>query len=948
MDAAGVPAPRMDWESQNLPDTWRKFKQHVELMFSGPFCRKEEAEKCSYLLLWVREKGRDIYNAWNLTADEAKLLKTYYDHFEAYVSAELTLVKAIDIARSHEIVQAQMKSLASGSTNAEQEQQVHAIQKYAKMRQSRQNNTTTNSVQAERLSSCGYCGKQHKRRETCPAKGKQCAKCGKWNHFAKSPPVLGLKACIVLDMIKLVLSVWSPERDAESIVDEFADVFTGIGLFPGECNIHLDPSATPVVHPPRRVPFALQDRLREELDSMEDQGIIKKVTEPTDWVNALCVVEKPKAGKLRVCLDPRDLNKAIKCPHYPLPTLEDITPKLAGARYFSVTDARSGYWAVKLSEKSSYLTTFNTVFSRYRFCRLPFGIVSAQDVFQQKIDEIYEGLPGVVAIVDDVLVYGKTKEEHDRNLRSMLERSRKKGVCLNPEKRTVCVPEVSYFGHRLTPDGIKPDPQKVAAIKEMTPPKDRAELETILGMVNYLAKFAPSLSDINAPLRQLLRQDSEFLWDKQHDVAFQKMKDIITREPGPVLAFFDTSKDLTLQVDASKYGLGAVLLQEGKPLAYASKSLTDTEINYAQIEKDLLAILWGNDHQEAIVCGPTKTVQMSTLRRVIKEGWPNERKRCPTAILEYWNYRDELSEMDGMVFKGEKIVIPTLLREEMLQRIHSGHMGIEKSKQRARDILFWPEPVISHPIPNRPWQTVGTGTIYLNYLKMDGDGFQRRKDDLEKLLRAPELLEPKTKANICIIGIPKQRYLRQFSFSSKDFESFAHAWDFVHVTSSPRYPQSNGLTESSRAPQWMVILKLKKSFDQHGIPENSSQTMGNSYSSKDFESFAHAWDLNMSQVAPEKVMGWSENSTDCGIMDGQSKSRQERSLDQPAGVIKSSQKAKVSVGINVTFCKIKHSLSMRSPVRLRALYTQCHWITLSRQTQIMLLLLTMLPDQDVK
>ncbi|RXN21321.1 Retrovirus-related Pol poly from transposon [Labeo rohita] len=239
----------------------------------------------------------------------------------------------------------------------------------------------------------------------------------------QSPPVLGLKACIDLDMIKLVLSVSSPERDAESVVDEFADVFTGIGLFPGECNIHLDPSATPVIHPPRRVPFALRDRLREELDSMEDQGIIKKVTEPTDWVNALCVVEKPKTGKLRVCLDPRDLNKAIKCPHYPLPTLEDITPKLAGARYFSVMDTRSGYWAVKLSEKSSYLITFNTIFGRYRFCRLPFGIVSAQDVFQQKIDEIYEGLPGVVAIVDDNLVYGKTKEEHDHNLRTMLERS---------------------------------------------------------------------------------------------------------------------------------------------------------------------------------------------------------------------------------------------------------------------------------------------------------------------------------------------------------------------------------------------------------------------------------------------------------------------------------------------------------------------------------------------
>lgn len=337
---------------------------------------------------------------------------------------------------------------------------------------------------------------------------------------------------------------------------------------------------------PRRVPFALQDRLKEELDSMEEQGITVKETEPTDWVNALCVVEKPKTGKLRVCLDPQDLNKAIKHPHYPLPTLDDITPKLPGACYFSMMDARSGYWAIKLSEKNSKLTTFNTIFSRYRFCRLPFCIVSAQDIFQQKIDEIYEGLPGVVATVGDILVYGKTKEEHDHNLRSMLERSREKGVCLNPKKRIVCVPEVSYFGHRLSKGEIKPDPHKVEAIKEMSPPKNCAELETILGMVNYLSKFAPSLY-INAPLRQLLRHDSEFVWDKQHDAAFKKMKDIYQGQPGPVLAFFDTSKDLTLQMDASKYGFGTVLQQEGKPLPYASKSLTDTEISYAQIVKAL-------------------------------------------------------------------------------------------------------------------------------------------------------------------------------------------------------------------------------------------------------------------------------------------------------------------------------------------------------------------------
>uniref|UniRef100_A0A3P9LL44 Gypsy retrotransposon integrase-like protein 1 n=1 Tax=Oryzias latipes TaxID=8090 RepID=A0A3P9LL44_ORYLA len=568
-------------------------------------------------------------------------------------------------------------------------------------------------------------------------------------------------------------------------MDEFKDVFTGIGLFPGECTIHLDPKATPVVHPPRRVPHALRSRLKKELENMEEQHIIVKVTEPTEWVNSMVVAEKPRTGKLRICLDPRDLNKAVKRPHYPLPTLDDITAKLAGARYFSVMDARSGYWAIKLTDESSKLTTFNTIFGRYRFLRLPFGLVSAQDEFQRKIDETYEGLEGVTAIVDDILIYGKTKAEHDRNLHAMLQRSRERGVRLNPDKSIICATEVSYFGHRLTADGIKPDPEKIRAIKEMEAPKNKGELETLLGMVNYLSKFAPCLSDINAPLRQLLKESSEFVWDAQHEQAFSKMKELITREPGPVLTYFDPSKQLKLQVDASKYGLGAVLLQDSKPVSYASRSLTDSEVNYAQIEKELYAILFGfkrfhhyvygqhviveSDHkplepimQKPLALAPprlqrmilqlqrysftilhkpgkdipvadtlsrkslpsqddnmsegmdlqvhtvydnlpvsdirlkeiqeetSKDTQLTVLKNIINNGWPEERKKCPQVAAEFWNHRNELSVINGIVFKGEKIIIPALLRAEMLSRVHVGHMGMEKCKQRARDILFWP------------------------------------------------------------------------------------------------------------------------------------------------------------------------------------------------------------------------------------------------------------------
>ncbi len=746
-----------------------------------------------------------------------------------------------------------------------------------------------------------------------------------------APPVLGLKGCIDFGLIKMVLSVTETQTEVP-VLEEFADVFKGIGLFPGECTIHLDPHATPVVHPPRRIPLALRSRLKEELESMERQGVIVKVTEPTEWVNSMVVAEKPRTGQLRVCLDPRNLNKAIKRPHYPLPTLEDLTPKLAGAQYFSVLDARSGYWAIKLTEESSRLTTFNTVFGRYRFLRLPFGLISAQDEFQRKIDETYEGLNGVMAIVDDILIYGQTKAEHDENLHVMLQRSRERGVKLNPGKSVICATEVSYFGHLLTAEGVKPDPAKVAAVRDMEPPKDKGELETVLGMINYLSKFAPGLSNVNAPLRQLHKESSEFVWDVQHDKAFKKMKELLTCEPGPVLAYFDPHKELRLQVDASKYGLGAVLMQDGRPIAYSSKSLSESEINYAQIEKELFAILFGckrfhqyiygrqvvveSDHKplESIMRKPLASVpprlqrmilqlqkynftiihrpgkdipvadtlsrkslsdqdtslsegmdiqvhtvysslpisdskleeiraqtekdqQFQILKGVIQRGWPEEKRKCPLSVSEFWNHRDELSYLHGIIFKGEKIIVPRSLRPDMLSRIHASHLGIEKSKQRARDIMFWPgmgkeieniiskcsicltyrpsntkEPMISHKIPDRPWQVVATDLFTWNnedYLVTVD--YYSRYFELDKLHSTTSAaVISKLKASFARHGIPEAVISDNGpQYSSGEFESFARTWEFTHTTTSPYHPQSNGLAEKSVHTAKMLLEKAK-------------------------------------------------------------------------------------------------------------------------------------------
>ena len=181
--------------------------------------------------------------------------------------------------------------------------------------------------------------------------------------------------------------------------------------------------------------------------------------------------------------------------------------------------------------------------------------------FQRKIDEASEGMTGVTAIVDDLLVFCKTRAEHD--LRKVLARAHERGIKLNADKVKIGVTAVRYFGNILTQNGLKIDDKKLSAIRQMDAPKDRSELETIIGLVTYLTRFAPNLATLTVPLRILLKKDVEFVWNESHDEAFQKIKD--------VLAYFNPKLDVTLQVDASKYGLGTTLLQEGRSVSYASK-----------------------------------------------------------------------------------------------------------------------------------------------------------------------------------------------------------------------------------------------------------------------------------------------------------------------------------------------------------------------------------------
>ena len=294
-------------------------------------------------------------------------------------------------------------------------------------------------------------------------------------------PILGKVACVGMGVVEIkdsdavhqldtsggeifsVQNVTSSSRPPtkEQIIEMFPDVFDeGLGLLEGEYHIRLNDSASPIQHAPPRGQVALRDKIKESLEELHSSGVIELVSRPTPWISAM-LADPKKNGKIGICLDPKDLNEAILRENCPMPTIEEIATRLHGAKVFSVLDTKNGFWHVKLDEESSYLTTFHTPFGRYRWCRMPFGISSAPEVFKWRMHELIEGLNGIEVVADNFKVagFGDTLEEavrdYNKNLVAFLQRCSERGVKLAMEKFQLCLEEVPLIGHYATKSGLK-------------------------------------------------------------------------------------------------------------------------------------------------------------------------------------------------------------------------------------------------------------------------------------------------------------------------------------------------------------------------------------------------------------------------------------------------------------------------------------------------------------
>ena len=391
----------------------------------------------------------------------------------------------------------------------------------------------------------------------------------------------------------LTLDVKQAPLTAQSILHDYQDVFKGLGHI-GTSSFVVDPSATPVQHTSRCIPIALKKEVKAKLEDLERRGIIVKETAPTEWISNMVVVAKPK--KIRICLDPQELNKVIQHLKYQMPTLDELLPKLCKAKIFSTPDAKDSFYQISLDEPSSKLTALWTPFGRYRYLQMPFSVSLTPEEFESNLQEKLADLEGVEVIQDDIIVmgFGETQEQavlnHDENLIKLLERARKVNLRLNSLKMEQRKPEVKFMQHVISKEGLKPDPAKVKAVEDMPQPSCKQEVLSLLGFVNYLSRFLLRLADVAQPLRDLTCKDAKFTWAKQHDTAFKEVKKLVVNHP--ILKYYDCNAEVTLQWDASERGLGAVILQNGQLVAFASETLSPTERRYAQIEKECLPIVF--------------------------------------------------------------------------------------------------------------------------------------------------------------------------------------------------------------------------------------------------------------------------------------------------------------------------------------------------------------------
>lgn len=589
-----------------------------------------------------------------------------------------------------------------------------------------------------------------------------------------------LKLKIDLDEINPMCSIKhvSDSNIIQSISEEFHDIFQPkIGCVKQfTISLKLRDDAKPIFTKEREIPYALIDKVNQELNVLEKTGVISK-TEISDWGSPLVVIPKSDGG-VRLCVDYKvGVNERLVDAHSPIRKIEDIFNCLRNSRYFCKLDLYKAYLHIPVDEESSKIQTISTHQGTYKVNRLSFGIKTAPSEFNRIINQILLEVPKTEAYFDDIIIHGESKAECQENLFKCLKQLQRYDLHLNKDKCSFFQEEIEFLGHTIKQNKILKSKSKIAAITDLPRPESVDDVRRFLGMVTYYSRFIPNCSTVTTPLRNLLKKNTKFNWNVQCETAFKNLKKEIAF--GRVLVPYDPQYPLQLACDASPTGIAGVLSHvidgQERPISFTSRSLTDAEKNYSQLDREALAIVFSVDYFYQYLFGKpfmlitdnqplvrifhqnAKLPQMtfSRLQRyaaflsgfdykvIYKKGSENVNADClsrasinsskftDTAIneevhqlcessiqqiltlnlnfktLQVETHKDQQLSIilhnlqnnlvedttftinNGIVFRGQRVVIPTSLQQAVLTELHQTHIGISKMKQLARRYVYW-------------------------------------------------------------------------------------------------------------------------------------------------------------------------------------------------------------------------------------------------------------------
>ncbi|KAL0559098.1 hypothetical protein IC582_003688 [Cucumis melo] len=381
---------------------------------------------------------------------------------------------------------------------------------------------------------------------------------------------------------------------SEPVVRDYPDVFPEElpGLPPHrevEFAIELEPGTVPISRAPYRMAPAELKELKVQLQELLDKGFIRPSVSP--WGAPVLFVKK-KDGSMRLCIDYRELNKVTVKNRYPLPRIDDLFDQLQGATVFSKIDLRSGYHQLRIKDEDVPKTAFRSRYGHYEFIVMSFGLTNAPAVFMDLMNRVFREFLNtfVIVFIDDILIYSKTEAEHERHLRMVLQTLRDNKLYAKFSKCKFWLKQVSFLGHVVSKAGVSVDPAKIEAVTGWTRPSTVSEVRSFLGLAGYYRRFVENFSRIATPLTQLTRKGAPFVWSKACEDSFQNLKQKLVT--APVLTVPDGSGSFVIYSDASKKGLGCVLMQQGKVVAYASRQLKSHEQNYPTHDLELAAVVF--------------------------------------------------------------------------------------------------------------------------------------------------------------------------------------------------------------------------------------------------------------------------------------------------------------------------------------------------------------------